>query len=100
MTTELSLVSDCHTSDSDEPDFTLVPQPRASNGWRGIIAPFARRRTRDLRDDETGAVTAEYAIIILAGVAFAGLLVAIMRSNEVREMLVKLVENALGSAAS
>ena len=30
--------------------------------------------------------------------AFAGLLVAIMRSSEIRAMLVQLVENALGAA--
>ncbi|MBL3687989.1 DUF4244 domain-containing protein [Leucobacter zeae] len=52
---------------------------------------------RELRDDDRGAVTAEYAIVIMAAVAFAGLLVAIMRSAEIREMLVKLVENALGT---
>ncbi|MFA5606115.1 MAG: DUF4244 domain-containing protein [Leucobacter sp.] len=34
----------------------------------------------------------------LAAVAFAGLLVAIMRSSEIRAMLVQLVENALGVA--
>ncbi|UOQ61691.1 DUF4244 domain-containing protein [Leucobacter rhizosphaerae] len=42
-------------------------------------------------------MTAEYAIIIMAAVAFAGVLVAIVRSEQIREMLVTLVENALGS---
>lgn len=55
------------------------------------------RVQRRVRDDE-GAVTAEYAIVILAAVAFAGLLVVIMRSDEVRAMLLQLVQNALGSA--
>lgn len=50
------------------------------------------------RESDRGAVTAEYALVIMAAVAFAGLLVAIMRSNEVRQMLVDLVQNALGSA--
>jgi|SRR5690606_9749562 len=54
--------------------------------------------SRRLRDDERGAVTAEDAIVIMAAVAFAGLLVAIMRSSEIRSMLVQLVENALGAA--
>lgn len=49
-------------------------------------------------DDEEGAITAEYAVIIMAAVAFAGLLVAILRSGEVRGMLLELVQNALGSA--
>ena len=34
--------------------------------------------------DETGAATAEYAIATMAAVGFAGLLVVIMRSDEVR----------------
>lgn len=55
-------------------------------------------RSRELLADERGAVTAEYAIIIMAAVAFAGLLVAIMQSAEVRGMLLDLVQNALGSA--
>ncbi|WP_369795289.1 DUF4244 domain-containing protein [Leucobacter sp. G161] len=48
--------------------------------------------------DERGAVTAEYALVIMAAVAFAGLLIVIMRSEEVRAMLLSLVQNALGSA--
>lgn len=50
-----------------------------------------------LRDDR-GAVTAEYAVVIMGAVAFAGVLVAIMRSGEVRAFLLSLVEQALGSA--
>lgn len=56
-----------------------------------------RTLLEELKDDR-GAVTAEYAVIILAAVAFAGVLVAIMRSDEVRGMLVDLVQRALGSA--
>lgn len=48
--------------------------------------------------EDRGAVTAEYALVIMAAVAFAGLLVAIMRSGEIRQMLVDLVQNALASA--
>lgn len=44
---------------------------------------------------ERGASTAEYAIVTMAAVAFAGLLVAIMRSGEVRGMLFDLVQRAL-----
>ncbi|WP_243752104.1 DUF4244 domain-containing protein [Leucobacter weissii] len=51
-----------------------------------------------MNEDERGAVTAEYAIVIMAAVAFAGLLVAIMRSGEIRQLLVELVQNALGAA--
>jgi hypothetical protein len=45
--------------------------------------------------DQTGAATAEYAIATMAAVGFAGLLVVIMRSDEVRGMLTELVRNAL-----
>ena len=45
--------------------------------------------------DETGSATAEYAIATMAAVGFAGMLVIIMRSDEVRGMLTELVRNAL-----
>ncbi len=45
--------------------------------------------------DETGAATAEYAIATMAAVGFAGLLVIIMRSDEVRQILFDLVRSAL-----
>lgn len=48
--------------------------------------------------DETGAVTAEYAIVIMAAVALAGTLVAILRSGEVRQILLDLVQRALSAA--
>ncbi len=47
---------------------------------------------------DRGAVTAEYAVVIMGAVAFAGLLVVILGSEEVRGMLVDLVQRALGSA--
>lgn len=69
----------------------------AKRRWR-LLRNRLRARVLHTRGDETGAVTAEYAIIIMAGVAFAGLLVAIIRSPEVRGMLVQLVQDALSSA--
>ena len=54
----------------------------------------ARVRLRELRWEE-GAATAEYAIATMAAVGFAGLLVAILRSDEVRGMLTELVHRAL-----
>jgi len=53
-----------------------------------------RQFTRFLRRDE-GSATAEYAIATMAAVGFAGLLVVIMRSDEVRGILTDLVRNAL-----
>lgn len=61
-------------------------------------SPPGAAKSESLLTDERGAVTAEYAVVILAGVAFAGLLVAVIRSEEIRKMLVDLVQNALGSA--
>ncbi|CAG7617283.1 DUF4244 domain-containing protein [Leucobacter soli] len=75
------------------PSELRVPRLRALS----TRATSAEKRFVALGDDR-GAVTAEYAIVILAGVAFAGLLVAILRSDEVRQVLVDLVQNALGSA--
>jgi hypothetical protein len=50
-----------------------------------------------IRDDR-GAATAEYAIVIMAAVGFAGLLVVILRSGEVQAILTDLVQRALNSA--
>jgi hypothetical protein len=52
------------------------------------------RQTSWYRDDH-GAATAEYAIATMAAVGFAGLLVVIMRSEEVKEILLDLVRSAL-----
>jgi hypothetical protein len=41
--------------------------------------------------------TAEYAIATLAAVGFAGLLVLIMRSGEVRGLLMNIIEQALSA---
>ena len=60
-----------------------------------------RRTTRWMAErfrDETGAATAEYAIVIMAAVGFAGLLVVILRSGEVQAILTDLVQRALNSA--
>ncbi len=61
------------------------------------LASQFRRAGYSFQDAERGAVTAEYAILITAGVAFAGLLVAIMRSGAIRSALTDLVKNALTS---
>lgn len=53
-----------------------------------------RKGMRQLKG-ERGAATAEYAIVTMAAVAFAGLLVAILRSDEVRGLLLDLVQRAL-----
>lgn len=59
----------------------------------GSAAAFASLPVR-LRS-ERGAATAEYAITTLAAVGFAGLLVVVLRSGEVRGMLTDIVRSAL-----
>ena len=44
---------------------------------------------------DRGAATAEYAVATMAAVGFAGLLVVILRGDEVRGILTDLVRNAL-----
>ena len=58
------------------------------------VTPKARRSPR-LRESEGGMATAEYAIATLAAVGFAGLLVFILRSDEVRGFLLNLIRTAL-----
>ncbi|HEY8753777.1 MAG TPA: DUF4244 domain-containing protein [Arthrobacter sp.] len=53
-----------------------------------------KRRAR-ITASEAGMATAEYAIATLAAVGFAGLLVFILRSDEVRGFLLNLIRTAL-----
>ena len=55
---------------------------------------YPARALRRLRDD-AGAATAEYLVATMAAVGFAGLLIVILRGNEVRGILTELVRNAL-----
>ncbi len=61
-----------------------VPSLRS---WSG-----ARRR---LAGPDDGMATTEYAIATIAAAGFAGLLVAVLRSDEVRGLLAGLVRSAL-----
>ena len=55
----------------------------------------AGRAALDRASSDRGAATAEYAIATMAAVAFAGLLVVILQSDDVRGMLLDLVRRAL-----
>ncbi len=59
--------------------------------YEGIFKEHIMKR---LNNDE-GSATAEYAIATMAAVGFAGLLVVIMKSDEVRGILTDLVRSAL-----
>ncbi|MEV8150022.1 DUF4244 domain-containing protein [Arthrobacter sp. NPDC080073] len=54
-----------------------------------------KRSKKRLMGSELGMATAEYAIATLAAVGFAGLLVVILRSEEVRGFLLGLIRSAL-----
>ena len=59
-------------------------------------APRVKMRPRKrLTGSEVGMATAEYAIATLAAVGFAGILVFILRSDEVRGFLLNLIRTAL-----
>ncbi|WP_141362263.1 DUF4244 domain-containing protein [Glutamicibacter uratoxydans] len=49
----------------------------------------------ELLDDDQGSTTAEFAMVTLAAVAFAGLLISILSSGDVRGMLMGLISKAL-----
>ncbi len=67
-----------------------VAPSRRLRGARAVRRALVHRGPGD-----GGAATAEYAIATMAAVAFAGLLVVILQSDEVRGMLLDLVRRAL-----
>lgn len=84
---------------ADDPVRTPVPleavldeAPPASSTRHS--APPEAACTEDL---ELGATTAEYGIVMLAAVGFAGLLVVILKSGEVRELLMGIIRTALST---
>ncbi|MFJ6028202.1 DUF4244 domain-containing protein [Pseudarthrobacter sp. NPDC092424] len=77
---------------SGAPSGRTAPAPAPATA--SVIALPVRRRER-LFASEAGMATAEYAIATLAAVGFAGLLVFILRSEEVRGFLLTLIRTAL-----
>lgn len=82
--------------------YEIYPGARQETPWPTrpvLVYPIhirPRRRFRARRaGSETGMATAEYAIATLAAVGFAGALVFIMRSDEVRGFLLNLIRTAL-----
>ncbi|WP_376770177.1 DUF4244 domain-containing protein [Arthrobacter terrae] len=64
--------------------------PGAASGYSLTGPGHGRQSDRDL-----GMATAEYAICTLAAVGFAGLLVVILKSDEVRGFLLAIIHSAL-----
>jgi len=67
---------------------------RASAG-RPAAGRAAWRRRLACACDDAGMATAEYAIVTVAAAGFAGLLLVILRSDEVRALLLGIVRSAL-----
>ncbi|MGG7464695.1 MULTISPECIES: DUF4244 domain-containing protein [unclassified Plantibacter] len=60
---------------------------RHGQGWRGVADRLVH--------DDRGSATAEYAVATMAAVGFAGLLVVILKGDEVKGILTDLVRRAL-----
>ncbi|HAG60357.1 MAG TPA: DUF4244 domain-containing protein [Arthrobacter bacterium] len=72
-----------------------APEPAGNVVELYPSASEPEKRRRRLSGSEAGMATAEYAIATLAAVGFAGLLVFILRSDEVRGFLLNLIRTAL-----
>jgi hypothetical protein len=86
-----------HQSSNKEREFsmtltrtlTLMTQKRIPHGRRSV------KRLWGALHNDNGSATAEYAIATMAAVGFAGMLVVILRGDEVRTILTDLVRRAL-----
>ena len=79
---------------ADRPGATVDPHtaPPATVAGQGRLA-VVRAAIRD--GDDVGMATAEYAIATVAAAGFAGILIALLRSDEVRGLLMGIVRSAL-----
>lgn len=78
---------------------TLIAAADAPDGRpaddRAVDDPGPADPVREAPDPEAGLATAEYAIATIAAVGFAGLLVAVLKSDTVRGLLENIVSTAL-----
>ncbi len=68
--------------------------PMPTRHVQKFLRSTGARMSSIIRDDR-GAATAEYAVVIMAAVGFAGLLVVILKGNEIKQILTDLVTRAL-----
>ena len=71
----------------------IVHNRQGSATYLSLVAKY-ECMFRNLKN-ETGAATAEYVIATMAAVGFAGLLVVILRSPEVKDILFGMIKSAL-----
>jgi hypothetical protein len=76
---------------ADVPAVAGIDADGAPRTGRGI----SRLLTMPAEVRDAGMATAEYAIVTVAAAGFAGLLIAILRSDEVRSTLLGIVRGAL-----
>lgn len=75
-------------------DRTARPGREATGGGGRGITPRRRPLLAALAAEE-GAMTAEYSIATLAACGFAAVLVALLKSGEVRELVMGIITSAL-----
>lgn len=85
---------------SELPGTTARPIPSIGTGVRNGLIRTRTVRSNSFRAllklrEDRGAATAEYVIATMAAVGFAGLLIVILRGDEVRGILTELVRSAL-----
>ena len=75
-------------------------RPEAARGTRGRVRGWVHWRMRGQRHGrvDAGMTTAEYAVGTLAAVAFAAVLLAVVRSGAVKGALTSIITTALSSA--
>ncbi|WP_349827150.1 DUF4244 domain-containing protein [Brevibacterium litoralis] len=77
------------TTDQDNPEKSTALAPVGTKG-PGRFA-LARKWRKD-----TGASTAEYAIVVLAACGFGALLITLLKSNPVQDLVFGVIGKALG----
>ncbi|MCR6689120.1 DUF4244 domain-containing protein [Cellulomonas sp.] len=94
------MTTECETGEPRDADHAAADDTdrtarrRACVPARGWVPRRVARRVAAAGRD-AGMATAEYAIATLAAVGFAGLLVVILKGNEVRGLLLGIVKQAL-----
>ena len=91
--------AECRSLSEHEELFAGIRTDEAAE-LQEMTSPNDEVEYADETDPDEGASTAEYGIVMLAAVGFAGLLVAILKSDEIRGMLVDMVKNALATGGS
>ena len=82
-------------TDEEPPPPSVGTAHRRAYLPRTVLAWHERGRHTRAELADAGMATAEYAIATLAAVGFAGLLVVILKGNEVKGLLIGIIRQAL-----